>query len=186
MRSLVSRAWPAVALAVALGCGSDRRDAERAVRAYNDAAILAYRTRDFAPLHEAATQEEWGRVVVLVDLKTASRLVLESELQSLELTKVERTAADAMLVGTRERWRYHDRPLDPGRPRGPEFVADMALEYRFVRQDGRWKMDSARTLSSEYLEPKGFKLDQGGGEAAGGERRAEPGGPGKSGGSDDR
>jgi hypothetical protein len=143
------------ALLLAAGCGADRREAERAVRAYNDAAILAYRTRDFGPLQEVATKGEWGRVVVLVDLKTASRLVLESELQSLEITGVTRPSPEAMVVRSRERWRYHDRPLDPGRPQGQQFVADMVLEYQFAREGGRWKLDRAKTISTEYLEPKG-------------------------------
>ena len=155
----MSRARPVVALAAAaalFGCRSDRAEAERAVRAYNEAAILAYRTRDFGPLREVATEGEWGRVVVLVDLKSAARLVLESELQKLEITEVEKTGPDAMRVRARERWRYHDRPLDPGRPSGTQFVVDMVLEYRFVREAGRWKLDRARTLSSDYLEPSGF------------------------------
>ncbi len=149
----------ALALALAAACGSDRREAERAVRAYNDAAILAYRTGDLAPLREVATAGEANRVQVLVDLKAAARLVLESRLESLEVTGVERPDAGRMVVRTKERWRYHDRPLDPGRPQGIEFVADMALEYQLVRDGARWKVDRGRTLSSEYREPKGFKLE---------------------------
>ena len=145
------------ALLLSVACGADLREAERAVHAYNDAAILAYRTRDLGPLQEVATKGEWGRVVVLVDLKTASRLVLESELQSLEITSVDRPSPEAMVVRSRERWRYHDRPLDPGRPQGQQFVADMVLEYQFVREGGRWKLDRARTISTEYLEPKGAR-----------------------------
>jgi hypothetical protein len=144
-------------LLLAAACGADRREAERVVRAYNDAAILAYRTRDFGPLQEVATKGEWGRVVVLVDLKTASRLVLESELQSLEIVSVARPSPDAMVVRSRERWSYHDRPLDPGRPQGQRFVADMVLEYQFAREGGRWKLDRAKTISTEYLEPKGAR-----------------------------
>lgn len=159
----------AIAAAVA-GCNADRREAERAVRRYNDAAILAYRTRDFAPLREAATEKEWGKVVVLVDLKTAAGLVLESELEELEVTRAEKPSPDLLKVATRERWRYHDRPLRPGRPPGAVFVANMALEYDFVRQDGRWKLEAARTLSNEYLEPKGFRPAAPHGEAAPHER----------------
>jgi hypothetical protein len=154
----------ALALALAAGCGADRREAEGAVRAYNEAAIHAYRTRDFAPLQKVATEKEWGRVVVLVDLKSASKLVLESELQALEVTKVERPGPDGMVVETRERWRYYDRPLEPGRPAGQVFVADMVLRYEFERaKEGGWRMGQARTLSAKYLEPKGFQLEAAGG-----------------------
>ncbi len=153
---MTRRAAAALAIAVAAGCGSDRRDAERTVRAYDEAAILAYRARDFGPLQQVATQAEWGRVVVLVDLKAGARLVLESTLESLEVTEARRAGPGAMVVRTRERWRYHDRPLDPGSARGPEFVAEMTLEYQLVREGDRWRVDRTRTLSSEYLEPKGL------------------------------
>lgn len=155
-----------LATVVAAGCSTDRREAERAVRAYNEAAVLAYRTRDLVPLREVATEKEWGKVVVLVDLKTASGLVLESELEALEVTGSEKPSPDRLKIVTRERWRYHDRPLQPGRPPGTVFVAQMTLEYDFVREDGRWKVDAARTLSNQYLEPKGFQPEapHGGGQ----------------------
>jgi hypothetical protein len=141
------------------GCNAEKREAEALVRAYNEAAIIAYRTRAFGRLQETATQKELGRVVVLVDLKTASDLVLESELQALEISSVEKIGEALMKIGTRERWRYWDRALKPGASAGTVFVADMTLSYDFVREEGAWKMSSARTLTNEYLEPAGFKLD---------------------------
>jgi hypothetical protein len=150
------------ALAALAACGQasrDRRDAERTIRGYDDASILAYRTRDLEPLKRFATAGEWGRVVVLVDLKTAGKLVLESELLSLELDRVERAGPDALVAETRERWRYHDRPLDPGAPRPPTFVADMRMRYELVRAEGSWRVDRTRTLENTYVEPKGFRLD---------------------------
>ena len=147
------------------GCNADKREAEALVRAYNEAAIVAYRTRAFEGLQQTATRKEWGRVVVLVDLKSANDLVLESELQALEIASVQKLSDDLMKVGTRERWRYWDRPLKPGAPAGTVFVADMTLSYDFVREDGRWKMSSARTLTNEYLEPAGFSLAPHGSDA---------------------
>jgi hypothetical protein len=115
-----------------------------------------------------ATEKEWGRVVVLADLKTAGGLVLESELQALEVTNASRPRPDQLKAATRERWRYWDRPLQPGKQPGPTFVADMTLEYDFVREQGRWKLASARTLSSEYLEPRGWKPQTGHGRGGDG------------------
>lgn len=159
-RAVRALAPAAVAALVACGQGArDRRDAERTIRGYDDASILAYRTRDLEPLKRFATQGEWGRVVVLVDLKTAGKLVLESELVSLEVDRVERTGPDALVAETRERWRYHDRPLDPGAARPPTFVADMRMRYELVRSDGAWRVDRTRTLENTYIEPKGFTLE---------------------------
>ncbi len=167
----------ALALWALCACASDRDEAERAVRAYNQAAIVAYRTRDFAQLREVATEKEWGRVVVLVDLKTASGLVLEPELQSLAVTEASRAGPDAMKAVTRERWRYWDRPLQPGRPSGPTFVAEMTLEYDLVRQQGRWRAASVRTLTNEYLEPKGFSPQARHGHGEGASGGAAPAAP---------
>lgn len=156
----MTRRAAAIAVVLLGACSSDRRGPERAVRAYNEASILAYRTREFGPLRRVATAGEWGRVVVLVDLKSAGRLVLESELESFEVAGVERHDPGRAVVRTKERWRYRDRPLDPGKPRGPEFLVDMALEYQLVKEEGRWKVDRSRARSSDYLEPKGFVLDR--------------------------
>ncbi len=150
------------AVAALLACGQaarDRREAERPSRGYDDAAILAYRTRDLEPLKRFATQGEWGRVVVLVDLKTAAKLVLEGELVSLAVERVERSGADGLVAEARERWRYRDRPLDPGAARPPTFVADMRMRYELVRSGGGWRVDRTRTLENTYIEPKGFTLE---------------------------
>lgn len=145
-------------LAAACGRGGgERAEAERAIRAYDDAIVVAYRSGDLAGLRETATEREWRKVVALVDLKRESRVVLESELQALEVTGVERRGADRLVARTRERWRYHDRPLEPGKPPGTVFVADMALEYELAREGGRWRTDLVRTLSNEFLEPKGHR-----------------------------
>ncbi len=152
----MTRLLACLALAGALtGCQDDRRRGERLVRAYNDAAITAYRTGNFTPIKQVASEKEWGRVVVLVDLKTAARLVLESELQALEVTSAERTAEGHLKVGTRERWRYWDRPLTPGAPAGRVFVADMTLSYDFLGEADGWKLAGATTLTNEYLASDG-------------------------------
>ena len=64
------------------------------------------------------------------------------------------TSGAAATVETRERWRYRDRHLEPGKPPGPEFVADMRMRYELTREGGRWKVQSVSTLSNEYLSGK--------------------------------
>jgi hypothetical protein len=143
-----------------LACGSgdrDRRAAEEAVRAYDEALVRAFRASDRQGMRGTATEKEANRVLVLIDLKIADRLVLESTLERLDLLSADRVGPDGYTVRTQERWRYHDRPLDPGRTTGPELVAEMKMEYEVAREGGRWLVAKARTLSSEYLEPPGFK-----------------------------
>jgi hypothetical protein len=96
-------------------------------------------------------------VQVLIDLKRAAQLVLESRLEAFEVLEARPTGPHGMLVRTRERWRYHDRSTEPGRPVGPEFVADMDMEWELVLEEGSWKVQQGRTLKTEYLEPKGFR-----------------------------
>lgn len=143
----------AFALAVALAaCSRPEREAARAVREYDDALARAYREGDASGLARVAGAKEATRVRVLVDLKSASGLVLESTLESFEVTRVEVAAGgSAATVDTKERWRYFDRHLRPGEAPGSTFVADMSMRYDLAREDGRLRVHGVTTLASEYL-----------------------------------
>lgn len=138
----------ALALAALAACARSDREAAEAVREYDEALVLAYRTGDVSRLSRVAAPGEVARVQVLVDLKAGSGLVLESTLESLETIRVETSRPGAATVETRERWRYFDRHLRPGEPPGPTIVAEMAMRYDLVREDGRWKVREVRTLAS--------------------------------------
>lgn len=135
------------------GCSGPCTDAEKLVRKYNEASINAYRTGDFTPLSAIADEKESGKIRVLVDIKRSGGLVLESQLQSLEVTSCAQADPDSMTVETRERWRYHDRSLKPGVPPGKEFVADMSLRYTIRKVAGVWKVGKVKALSTKYIEP---------------------------------
>ena len=154
----MTRLVAAVVVLACAACAGERRDAEAAVRAYNEALIAAYRSNDASGLREVATPEEYRKVVALVDLKKAAGLVLESRLESLALESAVYSGEAGLQAQTQERWRYHDRAVRPGAPVGPEFVAVMKMEYRLVRAEERWKVREVRTLSNEFLEPRGHKL----------------------------
>jgi hypothetical protein len=153
---VIRQAAAASALLLLAACSRQEADLGAAVRAYDDALVRSYARNDASPLTGLATAKEQGRVQVLVDLKAGGKMLLESRLNSLEVTSA-RESGDKATVETRERWRYHDRYLDPSRAPGPEFVADMRMRYELVREGGRWKVDSVATLSNEYVEPKGGK-----------------------------
>lgn len=144
------------ALVLLAACQGGSAEVARAVRAYDDALVRAYAGSDASPLANLATAKELGRVQVLIDLKTSGKLVLESKIESFEVTSAS-TSGDTATVETRERWRYHDRHTRPGEPNGPDFVADMKMRYGLVREGGRWKVESVATLSNEYLEGTGGK-----------------------------
>jgi len=153
---------PARALVVAgsiiAGCGTDlNEEGERAVRAYCAALVVAYRTSDAGAVLPVATEREWRKIRTLIDLKQAGGVVLESELESLDVTAVEHPVPGIMTVSAAERWRYFDRPVELGTQPGTEFVVEMELRYSFVDQDGVWKMDQATTSRHEYIEPKGYR-----------------------------
>jgi hypothetical protein len=155
----VRRGWGAAALLVlALGACArgdrDERDAVRAVRAYDEAVVRAFRTNDAGGMGEVATEKEAKRVTVLVDLKAADRLVLESTLERLEVLSAARVGPDGFTIRTAERWRYLDRPLAPGRVATPEVLAEMRMEYEVARENGRWRVDKTRTLANDVLQPK--------------------------------
>jgi len=165
------------ALLLFAACSGSERELGKAVRAYDDALIRAYSTVDASRLAEVATPKEAARVQVLLDLKSNAKLVLESRIESFEVTRTS-SSGDSATVETRERWRYHDRKLKVGEPKGPDFVADMAMRYDLVREEGRWKVTSVSTLSNEYLEPKGMKAGgahgQGPSHGGGGKADGQP------------
>jgi len=144
------------ALGLLSACPGGQAALERAVREYDDELQRAYATADASRLPGVATRKEANRVLVLIDLKTASRVVLESKLEAFEVTRAQ-SSGDAGTVETRERWRYRDRKLKPGEQTGPDLVAAMAMRYDLVREDGRWKVAAVATLSNEYLEPPGMR-----------------------------
>lgn len=153
--------WPALTAFlggfIIAGCASDpSTDGERAVRAYCDAVVVAYRTGNADVVLPVATEKEWRKIFTLIDIKRADGLVLESELESLAVERVEQPNPGLMTVVAKERWRYFDRPIELGRPPGTEFVVEMELLYTFVDEDGAWKMDQATTRRHEYLEPEGY------------------------------
>jgi len=159
---VICRKWARPALAVMLagaatsGCGDNlRTEGERAVQAYCDAVIIAYRTSDASAVMPVTTEREWRKIFTLIDVKRTDGLVLESELESLTVTSVEQSNPGFLTVAATERWRYFDRPIELGRPPTPELLVEMELVYSFVDEDGVWKMDQATTRRHEYIEPEG-------------------------------
>ena len=145
-----------IAGACTIGCGADLHDqGERAVRAYCDALVVAYRTSDASVVRPVTTDKEWRKLHTLIGLKIADGLVLESELESLVVTAAELPSPGVMVVVATERWRYFDRPIRLGAPPSTEYVVEMELEYSFVDEKGVWKMDQAATRRHEYLESEG-------------------------------
>ncbi len=140
-------------LLVLAACARPEHEVARAVREYDDELVRAYRMGDASAMSRVAEGEEARRVRVLVDLKSAAKLVLESTIESFETTRVriERGSRSAV-VETKERWRYFDRRLTPGEPPGATFVSDMAMRYDLAREDGRWKVRAVTSLSNEYVE----------------------------------
>ncbi len=146
-------------LPLAGGCGKWglERDAAAAVRAYNEALVVAYRTNDPRGLEQVAGTNEVRKLTALIDLKRNGNLALESNVEQFALIAVERSDPDALVVRTRERWRYWDRPLKPGMPAGQVFVADLWMRWQLGREAGVWKILEGKTERSEYLQPKGFR-----------------------------
>jgi hypothetical protein len=140
------------AAALLSACGPDPELA-RAVREYDDALVVAYAASDPSGMDRVATRDEADRVRILIDIKAGAKLQLDSRLEDFEVVRTT-ARGDAATVETRERWRYHDHPLAPGREPGPELLSRMVMRYALVREEGRWKVASAATLSSAYEVPE--------------------------------
>ncbi len=148
----------ALALALAAAC-RPQPDPAAAVREYDEELVRAFRLSDSSRMPNVATRKEADRVLVLVDLKASNKLVLESSLERFEVTSAKISPdRSSAVVETAERWRYHDRPLSPGRSPGPTIVSEMRMRYDCVREDGRWKVADVSTLANTVLEPKGKQV----------------------------
>ncbi len=140
----------------ALLLASCTNEAEHAVRAYNDALIVAFRTGDLAPLQSVAGEGERRKVEALVDLKRSSGLVLESTLESFAVEERRPTGSDGMIIETAERWRYFDRATVPGSPPGREVRSTMRMQYELGRdRHKRWRVLKVRTISNDILRAAG-------------------------------
>lgn len=157
-------------LLVCGACNGDVRSAQSAVRDYNAASILAYRTGDLSKLKPVTGDEELRRIETLLDLKRGAGLVLESSLLSWEALSAEATGPDGYVIETDERWRYFDRALTPGQSPGPRFVADMRMRYELARAGKGWRVLKVRTITNQVLEPAGHRLAHN----VHGEERREP------------
>lgn len=139
----------ALLLALAAACARPERDAAAAVRRYDDEIVRAYRRADASGLSGVATADEVRRVAVLIDLKSAAKLVLESDLEAFRIERAEVAPGGGTAdVETTERWRYFDRHLAPGEPPGPTFESEMAMRYDLVREGTAWKVRSVKTISN--------------------------------------
>ncbi|MHB0968491.1 MAG: hypothetical protein ACYC7A_08895 [Thermoanaerobaculia bacterium] len=138
-------------------CNRETAAIRKAVPAYNDALISAFRTGDLEGIRRTAGAEEAKKIEALVDLKRAGGFVLESELTSFAIDAIDRVGPDGANVRTSETWRYHDRALTPGTPPGTKFVARMTMQYSMERRDGHWYVTQVRTLTNEFLEPRGYR-----------------------------
>jgi hypothetical protein len=141
-------------------CDRSRPELSRSVRGYDDALVLAFRTGDLAALKRHASEAEVNKVAALVDLKRAAGLVLESEIQSFDVDSIEHVGPAGAVVRTSETWKYHDRAVAPGTAPGETFVSRMTMQYTMERRDNKWQVTQVRTLSNEFLEPKGYSVEK--------------------------
>lgn len=146
--------------AAVAACGRTETELSRSVRAYDDALVVAFQAGDIAALKQHATDTEVKKVSALVELKRAAGLVLESEILSFTVDSIEQIGPAGAIVRTSETWKYHDRALAPGKAPGETFVSRMTMEYTMERNPGGWRVAQVRTLTNEFLEPKGFRVEK--------------------------
>jgi hypothetical protein len=125
------------ALALTSGChAADEREGQAAVQRYLDLLAKAYRASDAELVDPLLGDEQGLKVTGLIGVKRDMGLVLDATLLQIEFDKVTRDGA-ALVVETRERWKYLDRRIGTGQPAGPESTDAYRMRYRFERKEGK-------------------------------------------------
>lgn len=141
---MIARVLLLVAALCACACaGPSEAELLRAVRAYDDALIEAYRTADATLLEPVAGPREAKKLLGLIGAKLDMGVTLDAELVSLEPAGVERTQ-DGATVHTREVWRYADRRAGSGAPVGEASQDHYLVAYLLARRDARWVVEEVR------------------------------------------
>lgn len=130
------------------GCGRlGDEDARRLVQSYVTRVAEAYRAGDAELTDPVASDRLVRRLTGLIGVKHDNNMVMESEVLELQFLSVERPGK-AVVVETRERWRYRDREIGTGRQIGEESTDAYHVRYHLARESGKWVVDQI-----EFAEP---------------------------------
>lgn len=128
-------------LALLPACQNDPEElrADALVRRYNAQLIEAYRTADPELVETVAGPEEAKKITGLIGVKLDQGISLDSTL--IELTVVDTSREnDAVIVTTREHWKYVDRRIGSGVVVGEPSEDHYVMRYTLERVDGLRKV----------------------------------------------
>lgn len=128
-------------LALLPACEADQEElrADALVRRYNAQLIEAYRTADPELVEMVAGPEEAKKITGLIGVKLDQGITLDSTL--IELTVVDTSREkDAVIVTTREHWKYVDRRIGNGVVVGEPSEDHYVMRYTLERVDGLRKV----------------------------------------------
>jgi hypothetical protein len=143
MHPLITTALLLFCLVLSACRPSAREQAHQLVTRYNQVVSEAYRRGDVKLIDPVVGPNEGRKLTGLIGVRLDMGLTLDSQLLSLEVTRVEQEPRE-MRVWTRERWRYCDRRIGTGQPVGEESIDTYEMLYLFKQIDRAWLVDEIK------------------------------------------
>jgi hypothetical protein len=137
-----------VVLPLATGCNQEtEKEGKAAVLRYVDQLARAYRASDAEIVDPLLDDAQGIKVTGLIGVKQDMGLVLDATLLEIKFDRIVRDGP-ALIVETREKWRYLDRRIGSGAQVGKESFDAYAMRYRFEK-----KKDKLLLVDLTFIEP---------------------------------
>lgn len=131
-----------LSLSFLMGCGrfsnKDVLEIKKVIRWYDEALTRVYSESSIKPLLGLASENEIGRINMILLKLNRERKVMESKLKRLDFTYVEVTATDIAVAETLEKWRFRYINKQTGLIVHPWQDKEYRMRYYIVKKDGRW------------------------------------------------
>ena len=131
-------------LAFTSGCNRvSQSQARQLVERYNQVVSEAYRRGDVRLVDPVVGPNEGRKLTGLIGVRLDLGITLDSQLLSLEITRVEQTK-NQLQVGTKERWSYRDLQIGTGKQVGDASQDYYEMTYYFTNVNKTWLVDEIK------------------------------------------
>lgn len=139
-----------LAAIISSGCASNQADNRETllkivIAKYNNAVIEAYKSQNFEPLKQAATESEINKIGVIINAYRTANQIMESDIKKIDFKEI-RIEADKADVKTYEDWSYRWINYETRQEAEPLKDIHYELFYHLIKKDGKWLVDRVEDM----------------------------------------